>query len=96
VIAIDCRLRKKELRAGDAGCSRQLSCSLTPPLFLPQSAIENWILTGGVQQAGDAQSNVRLAEGGWVSCRITCCAFFLPSPCEIVRSGWLAPPVNIQ
>jgi hypothetical protein len=96
VIAIDCRLRKKELRAGDAGCSRRLSCLSTPPLFLPQSAIENWILAGGVQRAGDAQSNVHLAEGGWVSCVITCSAFFLPPPCEIVRSGWLAPPVDTQ
>jgi hypothetical protein len=49
-------------------------------------AIENWILAGGVQRAGNAQSNVRLAEGGWVSCVITCSAVFLQPPCEIVRS----------
>jgi hypothetical protein len=94
--AIDCRLRKKELRAGDVGCSCQFSCSSTPPLLLPQSAIENWVLAGGAQRGGNAQSNVCLAEGGWVSCVITCSAFFLPSPCEIVRSGWLAPPVIAQ
>jgi hypothetical protein len=75
-MAIDCRLRKKELRAGDEGYSPRLSCSSTPPLFLPQSAIENWILAGGAQPAGNAQTNVRLAEGGWVSCVITCAAFF--------------------
>jgi hypothetical protein len=96
VIAIDCRLRKKELRAGDVGYSRQISRLSTPPLFLPQSAIENWILAGGVQRAGDVQSNVRLAEGGWVSCVITCGVFFLPPPGEIFRSGWLAPPVDTQ
>jgi hypothetical protein len=62
VIAIDCELRKKELRAGDMVFFRRLSCSSTPPLFLPQFAIENWILAGGVQRAGNAQSNVILQK----------------------------------
>jgi hypothetical protein len=87
--AIDCRLREKELRAGDVGCSRWYSCSSTPPLLLPQSAIENWVLAGGVQRGENAQSNVRLAEGGWVSCVITCSAFFLPPPGEKSQE-WLA------